>query len=224
MFSLFHNLMDTFKEVEKQNKILQMNMKRKQKCERYSVKEKKAIVKETLQPFFGQDQIDIFLQHQTKRVREWSKDAIFQAEMLRRCMSRNSYRKLRESKIFPLPSLTALKTHLEKYGGMPHTPNMFSPIGSQESTGLNPDDNMKGAIDKIQPLQQSKKKERRRSIKRINNCIDESMLKLPTHIEMPVVPVTQSTTDGIMMVPVVHGVRLPSSQQEVVLAVDSIIP
>ena len=47
MFSLFGSLMDTFKEVEKQNKALQMSLKRKNKPDNYSIKEKKAIIKET---------------------------------------------------------------------------------------------------------------------------------------------------------------------------------
>ena len=63
MFSLFHNLMDTFKEVEKQNKSLQMSLRKKQKPDNYNIKQKKAIIRETLQPYFGQDQIDILLHY-----------------------------------------------------------------------------------------------------------------------------------------------------------------
>ena len=229
MFSLFGSLMDTFKEVEKQNKILQMSLKRKNKPDNYSIKEKKAIIKETLQPYFGQDQIDIFLQHQTKRVREWSKDAIYQAETLRRCMSRSSYRKLRESKIFPLPSLTALKIHLEKFGGMPQLPSIFPFIREQaNSEDVSVHSKKRVTVqDDTQKIVPSKRKKRDNStVKQVVEYNEQDMLKLPSHIHemQPITPVPSSASDGIMLVPVVHGSQLPSSHHEVVLAVDSIIP
>ena len=223
MFSLFHNLMDTFKEVEKQNKILQMSLKRKQKPDQCSIKERRAMIRETLEPYFGQDQIDIFLRHQTKRVKEWSKDSIFQAETLRRCMSRNSYRKLRESKIFPLPSLTALKVHLERFGGMPYMPNVFPATNGQVCQESKLHSNNKVSLENLPSIEQSKRKERRQTTTQ-SVAYDESAIKIHTHSEMPIVPVSSNSPDGIMMVPVVHETHLPTSHHEVVLAVDSIIP
>ena len=226
MFSLFHSLMDTFKEIQKQNRALQMNMRRKQKNDSCGMKEKKAIVRETLKPFFGQEQIDMFLQHQTKRVRDWSKDAIFQAETLRRCISRCSYRRLRESKLFPLPSLTALKIHLEKYGGMPDIPGMPLPVNRLETKFTNNEDVDKSEnLEKVPPLEPSKKKGRKRAIKEVDNSTNEAILEQPAHIEIPAVdPMISNTSDGIMMLPVVQSAHLPCSQHEVVLAVNSIVP
>jgi hypothetical protein len=197
----------------------------KQKPDHYNIKEKKAIIRETLQPYFGQDQIDIFLQHQTKRVRNWSKDAIFQAELLRRCMSRSAYRKLRESKIFPLPSLTALKTHLEKFGGMPQIPIMIPSTNIQVGQQM-ASDAIKNDVttESVQLVEHLKTKSRRHSGKQMNICSEQKLLKLPPHVVIPVDRVSSTTSDGIIMVPVVHGSHLPSSSHEVVLAVDSIIP
>ena len=225
MFSLFHNLMDTFKEVEKQNKVLQATLKKKQKPENnFSQKEKKSIIKETLQPYFGQDQIDIILQHQTKRVKDWSKDAIFQAEILRRCMSRSSYRKLRESKIFPLPSLAALKTHLEKFGGLPDIPNVSSwrdNIGIESKTDLNKE----FGVENVQVSSANKPKNRRQLIKdsRRPNVQHMTSMTMTSDSLHPVAPDSTSTTEEIMMVPVVNASHIPSSHHEVVLAVDSIM-
>ena len=219
MFSLFHNLMDTFKEVEKQNKILQATLKRKQKPDtHFSQKEKKSIIKETLQPYFGQDQIDIILQHQTKRVKEWSKDAIFQAEILRRCMSRSSYRKLRESKIIPLPSLAALKTHLEKFGGLPNIPDTFPTQldGNESSAKIYSSKRLEAQNTLF--TSPSKQKSRRHIIKNTNQDAQESLDQ-----KMEVAPDSTSVTEEIMMVPVVNSSHLPTSHQEVVLAVDSIM-
>ena len=176
-----------------------------------------------MQPYFGQDQIDIFLQHQTKRVRQWSKDSIFQAELLRRCMSRSAYRKLRESKIFPLPSLSALKTQLEKFGGMPQIPIMIPSTNIQVGQQTTSDSNKNVTTETVQLVEQLKTKSRRQPGKQINISNEEKTLTLPPHIEIPVDRVSSTTTDGIIMVPVVHGNHLPSSSHEVVLAVDSII-
>ena len=62
-----------------------------------------------------------------------------------------------------------------------------------------------------------------RSIKEVENSNNEVILEQSTHIEMPVDPVPSNTSDGIMMLPVVQSVHLPCTQQEVVLAVNSII-
>lgn len=219
MFSLFHNLMNTFKEVEKQNKILQATLKRKQKPDtHFSQKEKKSIIKETLQPYFGQDQIDIILQHQTKRVKEWSKDAIFQAEILRRCMSRSSYRKLRESKIVPLPSLAALKTHLEKFGGLPNIPDSIPAQLDGNESDAKIYTSKKLETQNTQLTSPFRQKRRRHLIKNTNQSVQES----PDH-KMDVVPDSTSVSEEIMMVPVVDSSHLPSSHHEVVLAVDSIM-
>ena len=220
MFSLFHNLMDTFKDVEKQNRILQATLKRKQKPDQhFSQREKKSIIKETLQPYFGQDQIDIILQHQTKRVREWSKDSIFQAEILRRCMSRSSYRKLRESKIIPLPSLAALKSHLEKFGGLPNIPSSFPSQNDDNGAELKKYGSIKVVEGNGKQISPSKQKSRRQALKNAGQLNEQEL----SHLKMDIAPSSSSATEEIMMVPVIHSSHLPSSHHEVVLAVDSIM-
>ena len=108
--------------------------------------------------------------------------AIFQAEILRRCMSRSAYRKLRESKIFPLPSLTALKTHLEKFGGMPEISNVFGSTNLQGAQNINNSSIKKVTADGSQLVEQLKGRSRRPSLKQININNDQEMLKIPQNM------------------------------------------